>query len=361
MKRYYPLPFLISVFGILMLGQACIRDRAGGYVWQLGDSQEVVLLDSLHAADAIIQDSEEDFFDQVQVVDMALQLHKVFPDSIDRGEVLQAYKLALRREVANFDTAEQALLYGIFKEAAVLCNSISTQLLPPHLELTKIKGELYGEGAYYTREHCILIPEDELRKANKEELLKIMLHELFHVYSRYHPQQREKLYSLIGFHPFENAIVMKDSLRLRRLLNPDGININYSIRLRTPWGQTIESVPILYAKEWKYKAEQPHFFDYLQFELFVAYKQEDGNYAIRSREDGSAPFSLLDQNDFYRQIGDNTNYIIHPDEIMADNFALLALSKSNRQEYQLSHRSNTGRKLLQDIERVLKARNGAQK
>lgn len=344
-----------AVSGFLLSAQSCIRER-GESAWQLSETHEVVLLDSLQAADAIIKDTTDHFFEQVEALDMSLQMHRVITDSIPRVEVLEAYKLWLRQEVTDFSAQEKALLHDVMEEVAVLCNSISVQLLPPHLELLKIKGLSYGNGAYYTRENRILLPADQLKEENREELLKIMLHELFHVYSRYHPRQREKLYGLIGFHLLDNQVVMNDSLRIRRLLNPDGIRNNYAVRLRTPWSQAIDAVPVLFAKEWSYRPETPNFFDYLQFELFIAIKQEDGVYWLRSRSDGSPPFSLLDQADFYRQIGDNTKYIIHPDEIMADNFSLLALSKSKRSEYQLSRRSSAGRKLLQDIERVLKAR-----
>ncbi len=32
---------------------------------------------------------------------------------------------------------------------------------------------------------------------------------------------------------------------------------------------------------------------------------------------------------FYEQVGRNTGYIIHPEEILADNFALLVLAQKN--------------------------------
>jgi hypothetical protein len=32
---------------------------------------------------------------------------------------------------------------------------------------------------------------------------------------------------------------------------------------------------------------------------------------------------------FFEQVGRNTNYVIHPEEILADNFALLVLDEHN--------------------------------
>ena len=36
-------------------------------------------------------------------------------------------------------------------------------------------------------------------------------------------------------------------------------------------------------------------------------------------------YSVKEIRDFYEQVGKNTGYIIHPEEILADNFALLIL------------------------------------
>ena len=38
---------------------------------------------------------------------------------------------------------------------------------------------------------------------------------------------------------------------------------------------------------------------------------------------------LQQASDFFEQVGKNTAYIIHPEEILADNFALLVLQERN--------------------------------
>ena len=55
--------------------------------------------------------------------------------------------------------------------------------------------------------------------------------------------------------------------------------------------------------------------------------------------------------DFFRQITDNTGYIIHPDEIIADNFVFVML---NQQEDGLKKEfSEDGTALLKKIKEVL--------
>jgi hypothetical protein len=56
--------------------------------------------------------------------------------------------------------------------------------------------------------------------------------------------------------------------------------------------------------------------------------------------------------DFFRQIRDNTGYIIHPDEVLADNFSFIMLDKDGAQaSYKFS---KAGKELLNLIEKILK-------
>ena len=58
--------------------------------------------------------------------------------------------------------------------------------------------------------------------------------------------------------------------------------------------------------------------------------------------------------DFQRQIKDNTSYIIHPDEVLADNFSFL-MQDRNGQKISMRF-SEEGKKLLTDLEGVLKGK-----
>lgn len=345
----------LCLLGFLMLQVACVEDEAPAS-WHWPGNRQVTLLDSAQASVAILDAHTDGFFNQVGVLDMSIQLHRVFPDSMPRAAVLQLYQQKLQKETANFTEAERRLLHEVLNEAAMLCQAISPKILPPKLELIKVRGECYGPHIFYTRENRIILPAYEASGSDKEALLRIMLHEIFHVYSRFHPKQRLQLYSLIGFKPLDGPLRMKEALKKRRLTNPDGVNCAYGIQLRTPWGQTIKAIPLLIAKQTAYaKDSLPVFQESLYFELFRVEQQPDSTYQVWSRDDGSPMFSLLDGSDLYRQIGDNTSYIIHPDEILADNFAILALSHSSRKDYRLSNFSTSGKKLLRDVERVLRA------
>jgi hypothetical protein len=92
---------------------------------------------------------------------------------------------------------------------------------------------------------------------------------------------------------------------------------------------------------------------HLNFSLFEI-KQDNGeHYKIL---DGDQPKAIHPTNvsGFFEQIGRNTNYIVHPDEILADNLRLLALSKLDKSY--TTHLDPEGAALLNKIEVILKSK-----
>ncbi|HBV61786.1 MAG TPA: hypothetical protein DEF45_02075 [Rhodopirellula sp.] len=195
--------------------------------------------------------------------------------------------------------------------------SLSIKLdAPVHLIYTTGKEE---SGAAYTRGNEIVFPETELN-ANKRVPTRLMAHELFHVISRQHPILRDELYKLIGFKR-ANPIQLPKKLTPLRITNPDAPVIEHVMQITLSRGQAIHIAPMLLAKS-DYNANGPaNLFAYLSFKLMQVTQTPDG--WIAEEDDGDAIFHSPNTADFRRQIGNNTNYIIHPEEILADNFALI--------------------------------------
>jgi hypothetical protein len=61
------------------------------------------------------------------------------------------------------------------------------------------------------------------------------------------------------------------------------------------------------------------FFNYLEMKLLLI---DRGN-----QNESSKLVDLREVTGFFEQVGGNTQYIIHPEEILADNFALLVLGE----------------------------------
>ena len=81
-------------------------------------------------------------------------------------------------------------------------------------------------------------------------------------------REGEQLYAIIGFHP-SSEILLRPSLRSRRITNPDAPSHNWHIQLQ--WqGRQIHAVPLVYASTEQYSPDdRGSLFDYLTFRLLV--------------------------------------------------------------------------------------------
>ncbi|MFK7933242.1 MAG: hypothetical protein AB8G22_07015 [Saprospiraceae bacterium] len=309
----------------------------------------IILLDSLAATQAIIQDNTEDFFTKISTLDMSIQMKKNHPAETDREQIVADYKKYLQSDVTYFTKTETDFVQRAFLLAVNRIKVLNINFLPKDIFLIKTTTRHYGKSTYYTRENGIIIPDNELAKADLEEFTDVMLHEIFHIYSRQHPKNRLELYELIGFRPIEN-IVFPIALQQRILLNPDGINTNFGISLKSG-DSTLTAISLIVSNSATYRADRNAFFEYLAFDLYPLARKTDGNFLVQTNGDWQSPIHYSDFPDFYQQIGDNTDYIIHPDEILADNFVLLVndLNGAKRQP----RLSEEGRELLMKLKTVL--------
>ncbi len=198
---------------------------------------------------------------------------------------------------------------------------------PANIYLVKTTGQEEGNAAY-TRTNAIIIPQTELEKS-QFNLQKILAHELFHIITRNNPAYREKLYNLIGFQLCEE-IDLPNVLKPYKITNPDAPLNNHFIEVMIQ-GRKIPVIPILLAKSRQYDPQTGgEFFDYLIFQLLVIKKDEGGKHFIPMHSGPNPVLVGLKQvGGYFEQVGRNTDYIIHPEEILADNFALLITKQKN--------------------------------
>lgn len=319
----------------------------------LDEHHVLLLLDSADAAQTIVTDKTDQFFERVTAAEMSIQMKQPLAAGQSRAALLPAFLDYLRRDMESFKPAESVQVAEVMQEVFNTCQAVAPEVFPDTVILLKTKGRHYGPSVYYTRENCIIIPSDVLAPEMRRQFTSTMYHELFHVYSRLNPGKRTQLYKLIGFETIglEN-IRMPEALAARVLHNPDGVDFAQKITLDTGNGKTIEAIPVIYANHPGFKQEQEEFFGYVEFNLYQI-EQSEGVWKVLTKPDGYT--SLLDLKnlpDFFRQIKDNTGYIIHPDEVLADNFAFLMQGKSNPKI--TARFSAEGKQLIENIEKILK-------
>lgn len=319
------------------------------------DARHIVfLLDSAAAAAAITYDRRDAYFEKVTLAEMSIQMKKELHPTDTRAGVLPQYIDFLKSDVLNYTSEESKFTAEVIQNVFKTSESVAPGVFPDTLLLIKTKGRHYGDGVWYTRENCIIIPANELGARKTNPFTTTMFHELFHVYSRLNPKKSDQLYRLIGFEElgYENLHLPK-ALSERLLHNPDGVDFAQKITLRQADSTVIQAVPVLFSNQPSFKPGNTEFFGYVEFNLYQIDQNKDGSWRVLTKDDGYTSLLSIDkQPDFFRQIKDNTGYIIHPDEVLADNFAFVMGRKKS--PVPTAKFSQGGKQLLDDIEKALK-------
>jgi hypothetical protein len=194
--------------------------------------------------------------------------------------------------------------------------------LPRTVVFVRFTGGVEGNSPH-TRANAVLLNDDLLKRSDL--LPHLIAHELFHVASRQDKVWRDAMYATIGFVPIEE-VALPPQLASRKVTNPDSPRIDVAIKVQT--GQGFAWVtPLLHATVDRYDAHQGgEFFKYMKLSWLEVARGD----AVPVRAAVMQPqlHETAELGGFVEQVGRNTGYIIHPEEILAENFAQLATGKT---------------------------------
>lgn len=146
----------------------------------------------------------------------------------------------------------------------------------------------------------------------------VLSHEAFHVITRFNEELREKLYAEIGFKRCETVVIPPEISRLR-ITNPDTVESRHTISVRYQ-GKPVEALPYIRLPSEKIDTRDG-FAQQIQVTWLLVDRQ--GKECRARAGEGVDPQKL---EGLFEQIGRNTSYLFHPEEILAENFVLLFLS-----------------------------------
>jgi hypothetical protein len=264
--------------------------------------------------------AKDDFVQRLSPFDRSARMKT--DKAVSEAEFLQF----VGRNVTDWTTEEMQTVQAAIEAIAPLLRDLRFSW-PPTVQLIKTTGTEEGNAAY-TRATAIVLPKGELGKG-QDHLNRLISHELFHILSRQNPELREKLYAIIGFTKC-NEIKLPPALERRKITNPDAPRNDHFIRVQIE-GQESLAVPILLSSAETYDVKRGgEFFEYLQLQFLVVEKDR-GSGNFQPAPAGASPKLVGAQqiSGFMEQVGKNTDYIIHPEEILAENFALLLLHEAN--------------------------------
>lgn len=237
-----------------------------------------------------------------------------------KGGTKQELLQFISKQALEWEEADKKVLL----QAAELINGVIRKEgyklpLPSQIELiTTTMAEEGGAGGY-TRDKYIVL-EDSLHRTSPEWVNSLLAHELFHVLTRNNPQFRKDMYQMIGFTVLDNELEYPADLAERRISNPD-VNRFDSYATFTINGKPQQCTMAIFASK---PYEGGSFFDYIQIGLLA---MENGK--LLQKDGKSVIYSISDATDFFDQIGKNTDYVINPEEILAENFSMVLTGKEN--------------------------------
>jgi len=239
------------------------------------------------------------------------------------GEVSEDEYLAFARAAGReWSNDERARLTNAFAAIKPKLAELLPELDAPIL-LIKTSGEEEG-GAGYTRASSVMLPQ---ALADESDLQRLLAHEIFHVVSRNHPDLKRELYEAIGFEAC-GEVALPPALAARKMTNPDAPVNEHCIKVQVD-GSEAWGMPILLSRQASYDpaAGQP-FFGYLTLSMLLV--ERTGSATRPLERDGApvlVPFNRVQG--MAAQIGRNTNYVIHAEEILASNFELLVQGRTD--------------------------------
>ena len=198
--------------------------------------------------------------------------------------------------------------------------------LPAEVLLIASNGQESAR-APYTRANGVVLPIPAVNPGYSDAML--LAHELWHVAARHAPALATRLYAEIGFEPMAELQFPPQWAGVC-IANPDAPSNRHAMRLAIE-GRSAWVTPVLVATRTDLQADET-FFSVMEPRLLEI---EPGGNGMRShavqRQDGQPLWHPLDgPHDYLRRLGGNTGYVIHHEETMADNVALLATEQRAR-------------------------------
>ncbi|MDM3871448.1 hypothetical protein QSV34_08780 [Porticoccus sp. W117] len=276
----------------------------------LSENTELVFASKKQAGKLLAQ--KDDYTQRLSQFDLTAKLQRKSPATVKQ------FLSFARKQGMNWEKEEKQRLGEIFQSLqAPLAPYVD--LLPEKVYLVKTTGRVES-GALYTRGNNIYIPARNMAMGD-DQLTTIMLHELFHIITRNNPELRDRLYAAIGFVK-TSELVLPEPLRSRKISNPDVPVLSHLIKV-TIEGKERWVTPIIYSGTDYDRAIKRVFFQYLKLAVLV-YDWDGSGEPSAAMENGKPLLVPLGQvAGLFEQIGRNAQTVFHPEEVLADNFALL--------------------------------------
>lgn len=265
-------------------------------------SATIELPDSTEAAGIISK--SDDYTKALTPFDLQARLQTT--DKVTEQQYLSHASKQVRTWTAEEVTDIKAAFGKV--EAFLKANSIALKL-PAQVQVIKsMCEEEFGAEGYTRRNFIVLNPNHERMSAG------LAAHELFHVFSRYNKGTRDKLYELIGFLPCE-PVAYHDLTPSGAITNPDCPVVEHYVTLDG------KNYAVIIYNTKPYTGG-----NVLQESVGIGLIQLLGTSKKKTPAllgAGMIIYPLESMPQILEKTGGNTPYILHPEEVCAEHFAMM--------------------------------------
>jgi len=263
--------------------------------------------------------NKDDFVNNFSTFDLQSRLNS-------SSVTLQDYLELVAKHILPWnEVSTQSIISRIEYMNTKCTNQLKLLTFPPRIFIVLTDGKDENNAAYCRNENVIVISQVMI---DSGQIQTTFIHELFHIWSKWNSNLaiRDELYASIGYYkiPIEKPLEFPADLSPIKITNPDApLVMKYYINLKKNGDKTYKCTPILHASRVFDANFSTNMFAYLVATTLIL---DDITY------EPLQPLQYLSYeqaSNFYDQIGNNTHYIIHPEEILADNFVLWMTGKEN--------------------------------
>ncbi len=235
------------------------------------------------------------------------------------------YDLHMAENARSWTSVDKARLAPLLQKLSDVLGEYRLPL-PPVVLLVKTSGnEEVGEG--HTRANAIVLPLRSLSE-DDDTLFFLLAHELFHVMTRHDPHFRNAAYRLVGFR-IGPEIRLPAAIAPLQITNPDAPRHDSFVEVRAG-RSVVEVVPVLLSRSAVFDPEIGDDLEhYWTLRLLVVEQASPANLPVAKIRNGAPVLlRLRDVNGFFEKVGRNTRYVIHAEEVLAENFAFLVTGEA---------------------------------
>ncbi|MBQ6173103.1 MAG: hypothetical protein IJK28_00600 [Clostridia bacterium] len=254
--------------------------------------------------------ANRDYYDNLTQTDLDFRLQK-------KGATLEELETFAAAQTRDFTKKEKA---AVDRAMAKIERRITEcgYRLPPTDGIVFIKTtmkEECGAGAY-THGTQVYLGKEILSYGTadsdflQEFLDEMVAHELFHCLTRNHPDFRAAMYGILGFTVSAEDFAFSPEIREAVISNPDVEHHNAYAAFEI--GGEMKNCAVVVTAAQPFRIKGDSFFDSMEIGLVPV----DGLDVIHAAEEAA---------NFWDVFGRNTDYVIDPEESLADNFAYTVL------------------------------------